>query len=388
MPRELLPTPHRPYLNRVSFRLLVYALVSNLSYAILSLPIFERGESLACTSTAFATNILLIFSGCIFYCMSLNLVLVLVYGVDGRVMEKQYLIGSLFVCMVCSIAPLAAGQYGFWPAGNVCWFADPNPAVQFRWLLGAQSFWLLLLAVAEVISFAVLLSSMLIHQVRTNRAITDVSSQTAPPPPILRSRGLILKIGLYPLCSCIMSFSGSTIDLYGQYSVTHATQFTSLGIRILFIRLVLYSLRGLLFALLAATDPSFTRALRALSCATPASDASTSASTLSGSMADLYTQPPPRRPKRVAFERFASVRVELADRGSTDTRGASPDIHALSTDKRRAQDETRAYPAVDMRWGELTDAPGTQVIGIRGAGKGKRQQFRNHPSLDEIECQI
>ncbi|KAF8192369.1 hypothetical protein K438DRAFT_1590312, partial [Mycena galopus ATCC 62051] len=108
----------------------------------------------------------LMFSACMFFCMALNLQLVLIHGINGRMMEKYYLIGSSFLVAVCNITPLAAGQFGYFDVNDTCWFANPDPAVQLRWLISCESFWFLFIATGELVSFLILVGFMLQHQVR------------------------------------------------------------------------------------------------------------------------------------------------------------------------------------------------------------------------------
>ncbi|KAJ7913464.1 hypothetical protein B0H13DRAFT_1873889 [Mycena leptocephala] len=112
----------RPHLHRVSFRLLVYAMVSNfiLSVTMISTETFITGPIAAagCAFAAFAINASLLFSAGMYFCMALNLQLVLVHGVNGLKMEKYYVIGSSLLVAVCTLSPLAAGQLG--PYNGVC----------------------------------------------------------------------------------------------------------------------------------------------------------------------------------------------------------------------------------------------------------------------------
>ncbi|KAJ7704781.1 hypothetical protein B0H17DRAFT_1193288 [Mycena rosella] len=256
--------PSRKHINRVSFRLLVYAMVSSIIYACCLVPTLKASHpSAACTATTFLTSTSLMFSAGMLCSISLNLQLVLVHGVDGRMMEKYYVFGCAFLSAVCNITPLAAGQLGFIPAYGICWFNNPNDAIQFRWVIGAQSFWILLMASMEVVSFVVLACFMMRNQRRSTRILSNTTAslqRIAPTPPILLYRGIILRIGLYPLCSCLLNFSGCILDLY----LANHTNGTLLGRILNSMDLLVYAVRTLVYALLAATDPSFLRALHAL----------------------------------------------------------------------------------------------------------------------------
>jgi hypothetical protein len=73
-------------------------------------------------------------------------------------MEKFYYIGSAAVVAILNITPYAAGQFGYYY--GTCWFNDPRPDVQFRWLLGSQSVWILLMSTGEVVCFLMILEYM------------------------------------------------------------------------------------------------------------------------------------------------------------------------------------------------------------------------------------
>jgi hypothetical protein len=81
-----------------------------------------------------------------------------VHYVNGNLMEKFYYIGSVAVVAILNIAPYAADQFGYY--NGTCWFSNPRPDVQFRWLLGSQSVWMLLMSTGEVVSFLVILGYM------------------------------------------------------------------------------------------------------------------------------------------------------------------------------------------------------------------------------------
>ncbi|KAJ7087636.1 hypothetical protein B0H15DRAFT_842694 [Mycena belliarum] len=380
----------RPYLNRVSFRLLVYALITNLLWLASSLPmLFITGPGPACTFVAFGSNTALMATGFFFFFISLNLVLVLVYGFNGRAMEKYYLIATFIICAVCNITPLAAGQYGFWARGQTCWFNEPDPAGHLRWLIGARAFPLLLQAVVEVVLFVILLSFMLGPQMRNNRVTSNpssTSSSTVPPPPIVRYRGVVLRIGLYPLCSCMLNFTSCILDLYGSNYVATVQAITPVLVRIAYSTAIVFSLRGLCYALLAITDPSFIRAFQALRAASR-SDSSTSARTsLSGSVPGTHSQSTmSSRNKRFSFGGQAIVRVEFErfeDRPSTDTRaGAGAQEKPLEGAGPMQETDVELGPSADEP--PVLASSGTKRMGM---GTGARRQARSEP--DEIERQI
>ncbi|KAJ7087653.1 hypothetical protein B0H15DRAFT_842761 [Mycena belliarum] len=380
----------RPYLNRVSFRLLVYGLVSNLVWLACSLPILNlTGPGAACTFVAFGSNTALMATACFFFSISLNLVLVLVYGFDGCAMEKYYLIATFITCAVCNITPLAAGEYGFWARGQTCWFNEQDPAAHLRWLIGARAFPLLLMAIADVVLFGILLSFMLGPRMNTNRVISDPSTSsplTAPPPPIVRYRGRILRIGLYPLCSFVLNFTGCILDLYGSNYIATVQAITPVLVKIAYSNAVLFSLRGIFYALLAVTDPSFIRAFQALHAA-PTSDWSvpfpSTSTSLKGPLGLRSQLAPVGRNKRFSFGGQAMVRVELErfeDRTSTDT-------HSVAGAQEKPQEQASPRQEAEVELGPSLDEPPVRPhSGIRWKGTGARRPSKS--VSDEIECQI
>ncbi|KAJ7042334.1 hypothetical protein C8F04DRAFT_1176489 [Mycena alexandri] len=193
--------------------------------------------------------------------------LVLVYGVSGNKMEKYYIIGSLLLCGVCNGTPWAAGQLGWYARSGVCWLKEPVPSVRLQWLVATQSTWMLLMSAAEVFSFMTILIFMMNIQ-RLRADSMSRSGNTADPSiclpeaPIVRYRGMILRIGLYPLLSCFLSVTECYLDVHSVVDTNTVLTHFDLDLRIF--DFFVYSSRPLMYTLLAATDPSFLHALRAL----------------------------------------------------------------------------------------------------------------------------
>ncbi|KAJ7301805.1 hypothetical protein DFH08DRAFT_906338 [Mycena albidolilacea] len=264
----------RPHLNRVSFRLLVYALIANI---ILGVIVLTPSKEVTCSFTSFLGTASIMFSGCMSCCIALNLLFVLVYGFNGNRLEIYYILGSLLLVGACNITPWAAGELGWYAANGTCWLLGP-PDVQLRWLIGTQSVWMILMSLLEVLSFVQILVFMVRHQFRIQslRANTDTFSGNLSPtqsksgiatlrssllrPPVMRYRPIIIRIGLYPLLSCLLSTTSCFADVY---ILTHS-ELTDYNIAVRILDTFAYSLRPLLYVLLAATDPSLLRALRTL----------------------------------------------------------------------------------------------------------------------------
>nr|GAT52533.1 predicted protein [Mycena chlorophos] len=265
----------RRFLNRVSFRLLVYALTANLLLSISFIGgVAPKGPSAVCTFAAFGINFSLLLSTSLFFCMALNLLLVLVFKVNGQRMEKYYLAGTLILGLVCNVTPYAAGAYGWDAINNTCWFTwspTDNPNSIVVWLVSTSSAWVLAMAAGEAIAFCVVLGYIWSYE-RATRAFRAGDNATmemtwdgsrsaiAANSPWMKYRGMILRIGLYPLLSCLMNFSAAALDLYGAKN----TVLTELNWRLSVLDLAIYAVRPLFYSLLAMTDPSFLRAVSAL----------------------------------------------------------------------------------------------------------------------------
>ncbi|KAJ7502154.1 hypothetical protein B0H11DRAFT_2223629 [Mycena galericulata] len=266
----------RHHLNRVSFRLLVCALISNLIFAASSIPVFS-GPSAGCSFMAFFGMSILMFSACMFFCTTLNLQLVLVHHVNGNLMERFHYIGSVVAVAILNVAPYAAGQFGYY--NGTCWFSDPRPDVQFRWLLGSQAVWILLMSTGEVVSFFVILGYMyrashaqpkrvfewLDVVVRcdaeaADRGVPQHNSSNRFAQSLYNVWVFNTALGLYPLLSCCLNFTGSILDIWLSKNPVP----TELQWRISFVDLCVFSLRPILYTLLAAADPGFLRAIHAL----------------------------------------------------------------------------------------------------------------------------
>ncbi|KAJ7857015.1 hypothetical protein B0H13DRAFT_2661115 [Mycena leptocephala] len=220
----------RPYLNRVSFRLLTYALVANAVYGSIT---FSHAMKAGAEGAI-----------CIFYAF---------VGVTAPMISASY------------------GKLGWYAETGTCWLRDPSPSIQLRWLLGTQVVWMLLMSTVEVICFVIIVIFMMRHQARIRRLRVDALPHSAsglashlttfksslPAHPIVRYRPMILRIALYPIFSCFLSITTCS------FNILH-TKIPDLTFRLHILDLMIYALRPLLYTLLAGTDPSFLRAIRSL----------------------------------------------------------------------------------------------------------------------------
>ncbi|KAF7363166.1 hypothetical protein MVEN_00669100 [Mycena venus] len=263
----------RRYLDRVSFRLLIYTQIAHVVYCvvfILGPGTLTADPGWGCGLLAFTTDTILMFSAGMFFCMALNLPLVLVHKVKGQKMEKYYVLGNTLLCLICNIAAYASGHLGWDAIDNICWYRT-NAGDLLSWLIGTQIVWIMLSAVGEVAAFLIIVGYLVAYELETRCFLYDADSQSKnkadssatprrPGSTIRMFRNIILRVGLYPLVSCLFNLSTTTLILY---LISHP-ELTELNWRIDVAILALCAGRPLIYGLLAATDPSFIRALRAL----------------------------------------------------------------------------------------------------------------------------
>ncbi|KAJ7054787.1 hypothetical protein C8F01DRAFT_1374069 [Mycena amicta] len=264
----------RKHLDRVSFRLLVYALLAHLVFCF-TFPTINPRPGLGCTLRAFFANGSLLFSAGMFFCVAINLPLVLAHKVNGQRMEKFYVAGVMIVCLACNITPLAAGRLGF--ASGSCGYVSPPGTTLLKWVLSTQIVWMLAASVGEVICFKVVLVYLLGYGLetqmlytRTHRSDMGATGTQGSEPPTadltrlqrdrVVFRRIVLRVGLYPFTACLLNITTSVIDLYLISDPLRTNQ----NIKVNIADFAIYCARPLIYGLLAATDPSFIRAMQAL----------------------------------------------------------------------------------------------------------------------------
>ncbi|KAJ6452759.1 hypothetical protein C8R45DRAFT_1223352 [Mycena sanguinolenta] len=257
----------RRYLNRVSFRLLTYALIAHLCFGIVfTIGAFAAHPGGQCALLPFLSNLSLLFSAGMFFSIAINLPLVLAFNINGKKMEKYYVGGVTLIALVSNVAAYASGNLGWDDVNGTCWYHSKDPSVMLHWLVGTQSTWILVASLGEVIAFIVIIGYLVVY-----RLVPDAPSSCGstgshkPGSTILRFRNIILRIGLYPIVACILNISTTVIEFYlletGQKNIP---EFQQKNWRLDLADFAIYAGRPLIYGLLAATDPSFIRALRAL----------------------------------------------------------------------------------------------------------------------------
>lgn len=135
-----------------------------------------------------------------------------------------------------SKSPLLTLVYSWYAVNGTCWFRDPSPSSQLRWLVGAQAVWMVLMSTVEIISFSIIVIFMKRHEVcfsnhhsvgswsllelarqaRIQHLRVDALSRGAsacmtlessrPAHPIVRYRPMILRIGKQGFCGSLLRF--------------------------------------------------------------------------------------------------------------------------------------------------------------------------------------
>ncbi|THU82641.1 hypothetical protein K435DRAFT_808119 [Dendrothele bispora CBS 962.96] len=187
----------RPCLDRVSWRIVVWALAANF----------------------------LLFS------ISLNLQFVIIHNFRGQSLEKFYIAASAAMAIILAVPPYAAGVYGWDPLEGDCWYSSNNPNTRIIWQISTQMLWTALTAFGEIITSGAVMIQMLRHNSRMQQtfAITSTSSginssiahnrMDDAKSHIIRSidyRHIVLRIALYPLASCF-------VNLLSVFTALHST---------------------------------------------------------------------------------------------------------------------------------------------------------------------
>ncbi|KAL0565928.1 hypothetical protein V5O48_016092, partial [Marasmius crinis-equi] len=244
----------RPKLDRVSFRMLTYALVGSLLYGVTV--IFSTGETYYRTCPIVGPVLVstLHLSSFLFFCIGLNLQLVMVHGIDGQKTEKFYVGGSLSLAIIVGLVCVGSKQWTYNPELKMCWAHSYDPKKTIMWQVGNLYLWNFLVMIGELITFSsivvymirlkVLLAYLLRqpaeslnvqHQVfetdfirRRSQYTSQYSGQLSASLQYSKPRGpkqyrnMVLRIALYPLSSLttlgIISIGNTYISIRGVNS--------------------------------------------------------------------------------------------------------------------------------------------------------------------------
>ncbi|KAJ6481537.1 hypothetical protein C8R47DRAFT_1218316 [Mycena vitilis] len=261
----------RPHLDRVSFRLLVYALAGNVVLGSTLFPnVDQKTPNSACRLLSFLGVFAPMFSASMFCSIAINLQLVLIYGVNGNRMEKYYLLGGISLTSACTVPAALADQLAWYAKSGVCIrLRDTRPATQLRWLIAAESIPLVSMAAVELFSIVRITIFMVQHATRIQRLRVNGITHSIGAPgsaftssdhskhPLVQYRSTIIRIALYPLPSCFLSITACILDVL----TIRGTQFPA---PLKIFDVTLFCLRPFIYAVFAATDPAFVHAVRSL----------------------------------------------------------------------------------------------------------------------------
>ncbi|KDQ22944.1 hypothetical protein PLEOSDRAFT_163832 [Pleurotus ostreatus PC15] len=276
----------RRHLDRVSFRIVVYALATNLAFGIVNAVGGSfTGPTWTCGFTIWILQFTLELACFLTFSIALNLQysrhclfdgsftiteagrLVIVHRVNGQRMEKFYALGSLAISLCLTIPAYATGQYGWDPLVQDCWYSNANQKERLAWQVGTQLVWTVLTCLGEVVCSVSVFAYMVKHRKRTKGVITTVSTgsqrlRSQPHNAIIANKykNVLARIAMYPLVSCAINLTSVMCVIHA--TVTNGVHSTT-DYRILLLSDFLYGGRSLAYAILAATDPALVSAIKA-----------------------------------------------------------------------------------------------------------------------------
>ncbi|KAJ8095771.1 hypothetical protein PM082_022878 [Marasmius tenuissimus] len=156
----------RIHLDRVSFRIVVWVVFTNMLFGIAGAVAGTRtGPGFICGFSVFILQLQLTlqFSGFLLFSIALNLQLVVFHGIYGKRSEKFYIIGSAVLTCAVTIPPYAANQYGWDVLEQTCWYTNINKGQRIAWQVGSQVAWTFLTGIGEIICSVVVLAFLLRH---------------------------------------------------------------------------------------------------------------------------------------------------------------------------------------------------------------------------------
>ncbi|KAG7099975.1 hypothetical protein E1B28_001768 [Marasmius oreades] len=272
--------------DRVSFRIMIYALCGTVVYLVTSIIVNRVPGQTTCRVGGSLVVFGLHVSTFLFFCIGLNLQLVMIHGIDGTKAEKYYVGGSLSLAISLAIMTYLSKQLVYNPVQKECYYYDPDPVRGLWWRVAIWLAWSFLAMAGELITFTSVVIYMARVRVRfdtetlgfshvlnddfpqafesgphretgsKSHSRLSASHQYRKP---LGPRGywnVVLRIALYPLSSLattgVIAITTVYVPRKGlEWSVASAL-------------LIVYVARGAIYALVAAADPAITQGLRVL----------------------------------------------------------------------------------------------------------------------------
>ncbi|KAL0570556.1 hypothetical protein V5O48_011409, partial [Marasmius crinis-equi] len=212
-------------------------------------------------------------SSFLFFCIGLNLKLVMVHGVDGRKAEKYYVAGSLGLAGVLAITSFAIKLYTYSPELRMCTAVQSDRMKTLYWQVAIMHFWHFLTMVGELVSFSSVLRFMIYlkvpvfdsrlrpdHSQLGDNHELSASHQYPKPRGPKEYRNIVLRISLYPLTSFTTLGIVSITTIY--FLTMGMGSRTDLGIHIA--TRIVYLSRSMIYTFVACLDPAISRACKAL----------------------------------------------------------------------------------------------------------------------------
>ncbi|KIY65767.1 hypothetical protein CYLTODRAFT_424065 [Cylindrobasidium torrendii FP15055 ss-10] len=370
----LLHPESRKHLDRVSFRVMAWALLANMVFGIANGCAGLTPTGTGCTVEVWVVQLTLQLSTFLLFCVALNLQLVLVHGINGQKMEKYYYICSVSLAMALTIPPLAAKQYGYDELTDACWYASSDRTERLRWQVSTQILWSIICSVGELVTFATVLYHMLRHQVlhghARSRSISTVGTRSRagsvdahnlPKPPANVYRGVIMRIALYPLASLVINSITVACDLYASVSSGVKTR---TAFRILLLNDFCYGGRSVVYALLALSDPALVRALTTLWRVAMNKTDATSNDTSTGG------------PKTNLSQTQITVHIELNEIRQLDDGTQLPPTQSLKDMANSDMSNASISKDMEAESGVTFDANATRLENMRRAQIGRAMDMR------------
>ncbi|KAF9266744.1 hypothetical protein L218DRAFT_747263 [Marasmius fiardii PR-910] len=255
----------KPKTNRVSYRIMIYALCGSVVYSTASVLANRVAGQTACRVAGSFAVVGLQISSLLFFCIGLNLQLVMIHGIDGTRLEKYYVWGSLSLATACGVLTYASKQLTYDVTQLVCYYYDSDPVRGLLW----RSLWSYLTMAGELITFL----SVVVYMIRVkafssgpDREATassqrfSASRQYRKPLGPGQYRNVVLRIALYPLSALLTT---GVIAIGSVAIPSQETQNRSGWIDINALRGA-FQLRGIIYALVAAADPAITQGFSVL----------------------------------------------------------------------------------------------------------------------------
>ncbi|KAI5858827.1 hypothetical protein BZA05DRAFT_440447 [Tricharina praecox] len=412
----------RKALDRLSFRLLVYALVADISYIIC----VKVSGGFWCVAGPWLIQFWLGVANWFILCIALNLQLVLVHSVDGLMLEKWYIIVPIALNLAISLPPLIKGKFGWDPVIGVCWLTDHSVHNRLVWQIATQLLWIVLAEVITMLCAGITIAHLYKHKFTSLKVIKRDSShqsshlsnnsngkgnadfhanlarRTANNLTTQRGfRNVIVRISLYPIVMTIVNM----IITIGDIRISTAGIHTSEDYYLYAVYYGLYGARGIFYAIMAVLDPSFMRAIRIYRGETLDSSHHSQSCTDTGAGISVHTetrfeeefaspsrggidvemQPVGLRTNVVGGSGANNININNNNNNSDDARhthwGAESDVSVDSRIK-ESPDEEDTSSIADL----TNEAQGDRIQEIRGQQK-ERARMR-HEAEREFKRQI